>query len=113
LQEIYRIADFNCGVNPREFLLETIDDYLQKTPNLLSEIRAALSENKLKTLQLLVHTLSSSSATLGANKLATLCTQLEIMVVSEMQEEIIEQISKIEAEYKNVETVLVEKREKY
>ena len=113
LQEIYRIADFNCGVNPREFLLETIDDYLEQTPNFLENIRAALSENNLKTVQLLVHTHSSSSATLGANKLATLCTQLEIMVVSEMGEEIIEQIDKIEAEYENVETVLMQKREKY
>ena len=113
LQEIYRIADFNCGVNPREFLLETIDDYLEQTPNSLEKIRAALSENNLKNLQLLVHTLSSSSATLGANKLATLCTQLEIMVISEMGEEIIEQIDKIEAEYQNVETALIQKREKY
>ena len=113
LQEIYRIADFNCGVDAREFLLETIDDYLEETPKFLEEIQVAFSEYNLKTLQLLVHTLSSSSATLGANKLATLCTQLEIMVVSEMRQEITEQISKIEAEYENVKTALLEKREKY
>ena len=113
LQEIYRIADFNCGVNAKDFLLETIDDYLEETPSFLEEIRVAFSENNLKTLQLLVHTLSSSSATLGANKLATLCTQMEIMVVSEMQEEITEQIGKIEAEYENVKTALMEKRGKY
>ena len=35
------------------------------------------------------------------------------MVVSEMQEEITEQIVKLEAEYKNVESALMEKREKY
>lgn len=113
LQEIYRIADFNCGVDAREFLLETIDDYLEETPKFLSEIRVALTENNLKTLQLLVHTLSSSSATLGANKLATLCTQLEIMVVSEMHQEITEQIDKIEAEYENVKSALMEKRGNY
>ena len=113
LQEIYRIADFNCGVDAREFLLETIDDYLEETPKFLEEIRVAFSENNLKPLRLLVHTLSSSSATLGASKLATLCTQLEIMVVSEMWEEITEQISKIEAEYENVKTALMEKRGKY
>ncbi len=113
LQEIYRIADFNCGVDAREFLLETIDDYLEETPKFLEEIRVVFSEDNLKTLQLLVHTLSSSSATLGASKLATLCAQLEIMVVSEMREEITEQIEKIEAEYENVKTALLEKREKY
>lgn len=113
LQEIYRIADFNCGVNAKDFLLETIDEYLEETPKFLEEIRVAFSENNLKSLQLLVHTLSSSSATLGANKLATLCTQMEIMVVSEMQEEITEQIGKIEAEYENVKSALMEKRGKY
>lgn len=113
LQEIYRIADFNCGVNAREFLLETIDDYLEETPNFLQDIRVALSQDNLKNLQRLAHMLSSSSATLGANKLATLCTQLEIMVVSEMWEEITEQIAKIEAEYENVKSALVEKRGKY
>ncbi len=113
LQEIYRIADFNCGVDAKEFLLETIDDYLEETPKFLEEIRLAFSEYNLKTLQLLVHTLSSSSATLGATKLATLCTQLEIMVVSEMREEITEQIDKIETEYENVKTALLEKRGKY
>lgn len=113
LQEIYRIADFNGGVDAREFLIETIDDYLEETPHFLVDIKAAFSENNFKSLQLLVHTLASSSATLGANKLADLCTQFEIMVVSEMREEITEQISKIEAEYKNVETALMEKRERY
>ncbi len=113
LQEIYRIADFNCGVDAREFLLETIDDYLEETPKFLEEIRVVFSEDNFKTLQLLVHTLSSSSATLGASKLATLCTQLEIMAVSEMREEITEQIEKIEAEYENVKTALLEKRGKY
>ncbi|MEM7716450.1 MAG: ATP-binding protein [Cyanobacteria bacterium P01_A01_bin.68] len=113
LQEIYRIANFNGGVDAKEFLLETIDDYLEETPHFLEDISAAFSENNFKSLQLLVHTLASSSATLGASKLAALCTQLEIMVVSEMQEEITEQIVKLEAEYKNVETALIEKREKY
>ncbi|BAY85243.1 multi-sensor hybrid histidine kinase [Calothrix parasitica NIES-267] len=113
LQEIYRIADFNGGVDAKEFLLETIDDYLEETPHFLEDISAAFSENNFKSLQLLVHTLASSSATLGASKLAALCAQLEIMVVSEMREEITEQIVKLEAEYKNVETALMEKREKY
>jgi PAS domain S-box-containing protein len=113
LQEIYRIADFNCGVNAKEFLLETIDDYLEETPKFLSEMRVAFNEDNLKNLQRLAHTLSSSSATLGAIKLGTLCTQLEIMVVSEMREEITEQIDKIEAEYENVESALMEKRGKY
>ena len=113
LQEIYRIANFNGGVDAKEFLLETIDDYLEETPHFLEDISAAFSENNFKSLQLLVHTLASSSATLGANKLADLCTQLEIMVVSEMREEITEHIAQIEAEYQNVEGALMEKREKY
>ncbi|MEO1560703.1 MAG: ATP-binding protein, partial [Cyanobacteria bacterium J06632_19] len=113
LQEIYRIADFNCGVDPRIFLLETIDDYLEETPIILQEIQIALNENNLKTLQLFAHKLSSSSATLGANKLAALCTQLEIILISEMQDEIADHIGKIKAEYQKVKSVLLEKRGKY
>ncbi|MBV6624988.1 MAG: response regulator [Rivularia sp. (in: Bacteria)] len=113
LQEIYRIADFNCGVDPRIFLIETIDDYLEETPKMLQEVQLALSEDNLKSLQIFAHKLSSSSATLGANKLAALCTQLEIMVVSEMRDEIAEHISNIKTEYEKVKNVLMEKREKY
>ncbi|MEM7712916.1 MAG: ATP-binding protein [Cyanobacteria bacterium P01_A01_bin.68] len=113
LQEIYRIADFNCAVNAREFLIETIDDYLEETPKILQDINIAFNKDNFKTLQRFAHTLSSSSATLGASQLADLCAQLEMMVVGEMWEMITEQIAQIEAEYQDVKSALLQKREKY
>ncbi len=113
LQELYRIADFNCGVNARDFLLETIDDYLEETPRFLEDIQVALDRDNLKTARRLVHTLSSSSATLGAINLAGLCAELEMILTNEMQQNIKEQIDKIEAEYENVKIALVQQREKY
>jgi PAS domain S-box-containing protein len=113
LQEIYRIADFNYGVNAKEFLLETIDDYLEETPKFLQDIQVALSENNLKTVRRLAHTLASNSATLGASNLAELCAALEMMIVSEIREGLTEQIEQINAEYENVKSALVQEREKY
>ncbi|MEM9926029.1 MAG: ATP-binding protein [Cyanobacteria bacterium P01_D01_bin.50] len=113
LQEIYRIADFNCSVNARDFLIETIDDYLEETPKVLQDIQIAFNQDNFKTLQLLAHTLYSSSATLGASQLADFSAQLEMMVVSEMWETVTEQIAKIEAEFQDVKSALLQKREKY
>ncbi len=113
LQEIYRIADFNGGVDARAFLMETIDDYLEETPKMLQDIQSSFNENNFKVLHRLVHTLSSSSATLGANKLAVLCTQLEIMVMGQMHQDVKEHIAKIKVEYESVKNALLEKREKY
>ncbi len=113
LQEIHRIANFNCAVNAKEFVLTTIDDYLQETPKFLQEIQVALSNSNFNTLRRLVHTLSSSSATLGASNFAGLCTELEMTLINEMWEEVKEQIDKIKAEYENVEIALIQEREKY
>ena len=113
LQEIYQIADFNYTVNPKEFLLETIDDYLEQTPQFLQNIHFALNQGHFKTLRRLAHTLSSSSATLGASNLADLCMELEMIVVSEMWDDLTEQIALIEVEFDKVKTALLEKREKY
>ncbi|NJO30915.1 MAG: response regulator [Richelia sp. SL_2_1] len=113
LQEIYRIANFNCAVNAKEFLLETINNYLEATPKFLQDIQVALSNNNFQTLRRLIHTMSSSSATLGATNLAALCAELEIILVNEMWEEVKEQIDQIEAEYENVKTALIQELEKY
>ena len=113
LQEIYRIGDFNSGVNPRDFLIETIDDYLADTRQFLQDIQIASSKSDFKKLRRLAHTLSSTSATLGANQFADLCDKLEMMFINEIHEGIKEQIAKIEAEFENVKIALLQEREKY
>ncbi len=113
LQDIYRIADLNCAVNAREFLLTTIDDYLKETPEVLQDIQVAFNNDDLKILQRLTHILSSSSATLGASKLADLSGKLEMMLINEIGEGIKEQVVEIEVEFENVKIALLQEREKY
>lgn len=113
LKEIYRIADLNYGVNAQEFIIETINDYLEATPIFLQDIQVAFTNSNFKTLQRVVHTMSSSSATLGATNLAALCAELEIILINEMCEKVEKQIDKIQAEYEKVKNALIQEREKY
>jgi len=113
LQEILQMADLNSSANAVEFLLEIIDDYLEEVPRLLQDIQLHLSQDNLKSLRRAAHTLSSTSATLGAINLASLCAELETMVVTEALFGAKAQISKIEAEYQQVQTALEQECRKY
>ena len=83
LYEILQMASFNPSVDALEFLFEIIDYYLEETPRLLQDIHIYLDQANYKALRRATHTLSSTSATVGAVNLAKLCTELEIMMVNE------------------------------
>jgi HPt (histidine-containing phosphotransfer) domain-containing protein len=113
LHEILRIADFNTPVDALQFLFETIDCYLEEAPKLLQDVHTYYNQANYKALRRATHTLSSTSATLGAVNLATLCTELEIMIVNETLTDVTEQIYKMETEYQQVEIALEYERKKY
>jgi len=113
LQKIIRIAEYNPAVNPIEFLLETIDYYLTESPQMVPDMQSALSQDNMKTLLRLAHTFGSTSATLGAAHLATLCAKLENMAAKFTLAGAVAQISLIEAEYQQVEIALQQLRQKY
>jgi PAS domain S-box-containing protein len=113
LQEILDMANFNSTIDAKEFVVETIDLYLDDAPKLLQRIMVAHSQNNLKELQRLTHTLSSTSATLGANQLGQLCACVEEMVAHDTLTGIEEKLSQIEAEYQQVQTALESERQKY
>ncbi len=113
LQKIIRIAEYNPAVNPIEFLLETIDYYLTESPQMVPDMRGALSQDNMKTLLRLAHTFGSTSATLGAAHLATLCAKLENMAANFTLAGAVAQISLIEVEYQQVEIALQQLRQKY
>ncbi len=113
LQEIFDMANFNSTVNAREFVVETIDLYLEDAPKLLQDILSAHLHTDIKTLQRLTHTLSSTSRTLGANYLGELCKEVEEMTARETLTEIEEKLSKIETEYQQVQIALSTERQKY
>jgi HPt (histidine-containing phosphotransfer) domain-containing protein len=107
------MASFNPSVDALEFLFETIDYYLEETPRFLQDIHTYIDQNNYQALRRAAHTLSSTSATLGAVNLATLCTELEIMTVNQEfdLDEIINKITEVESEYQLVQVALEIERE--
>lgn len=113
LYEILQMASFNSSIDGLKFLFETIDCYLEDTPRLLQDIHLYLEQVNYKALRRAAHTLSCTSATLGAVNLATLCTQLEIMMVNEELTKAPALICQIEEEYQQVQIALHNERQKY
>ncbi len=62
-----------------DVLLKIIGIYLQKGPELMQEISQAISTGDADKLRHAAHSLKSSSASLGANDMASLCSELENM----------------------------------
>lgn len=113
LHEILHMASFNPSIDAVEFLFETIDYYLEEAPRLLQDIQIYQNQANYNALRRAAHTLSSTSATLGAVNLAAMCTELEIMAVNERLIGTEELIPQIQAEYQLVQTALENEREKY
>ncbi|MGB3204902.1 MAG: response regulator, partial [Crinalium sp.] len=65
------------GEDGETFLAEMINCYLEDTPQLLKEIDQAIREANISNLRRAAHTLKSSSMTLGAKNLASLCKEIE------------------------------------
>jgi HPt (histidine-containing phosphotransfer) domain-containing protein len=80
-----------------------IEFYLTEAPKLLQTMQTALAASDFKTLRRSVHTLLSSSATLGALELAKHCEQLENLIVAETLTDVAEQVLQIEAEYQRAQ----------
>ncbi len=57
---------------------DVVQLYLADAPGLLETMKRAHAENDMSTLQRTAHTLKSSSATLGAMTLTTLCKRIEL-----------------------------------
>lgn len=113
LYEILHMASFNPSVDAVEFLFETIDYYLEEAPRLLQDIQVYRDQANYNALRRAAHTFSSTSATLGAVNLASMCTELEIMAVNERLIGTESLISQIQAEYEFVQIALENERKKY
>ncbi|MDX2216668.1 MAG: response regulator [Oculatellaceae cyanobacterium bins.114] len=69
----YQIAGEGASV----FMIEMIECYLEDAPKLVDSLKSAFIERNAIALKQAAHTLKSSSATLGADKLSRLCQGLE------------------------------------
>ncbi|MEB3337945.1 MAG: response regulator [Leptolyngbyaceae bacterium] len=82
--------------------------YCEESPSLVQGMRVAFSEANFKGLQRSAHTLKSSSASLGAMHLTTLCQELESKSSSGVEHEssLLALITQIEQEYVRVQAAL-------
>ena len=89
-----------------DLLVKLINIYLEDSVRLLEALRRAHSEGDVGGLKRQAHSLKSSSASVGALRLASLCKELEAMVRGESPELVNRRISQIEDELGTVRSEL-------
>ncbi len=104
-----RLLDRNGGSG---FLNRMVDLFCRRAPELIQQIRAAAQRGDTDSLHRAAHSLKTSSATLGARKLAVLCRQLEARAKTTLFEDREVLMSAIEVEYSKVEQALAGQVEK-
>jgi HPt (histidine-containing phosphotransfer) domain-containing protein len=62
-----------------DFIDELIDTFLEDAPNMIAEIKSALAGNDADTFRRAAHSMKSNAATFGANELAELAKELEML----------------------------------
>ena len=62
-----------------DFISELIDTFLEDGPKLISQMKAALQARDTESFRRAAHSLKSNSATFGANHLAALAKELEMI----------------------------------
>jgi HPt (histidine-containing phosphotransfer) domain-containing protein len=95
-------------LNQEEVLAEVITRYLEDAPKLLQDLSDGINQGETELVTRTAHTLKSSSAMLGATRLAHLCQELEAQAKSENLEVTAALLSQIKVEYESVKTVLLE-----
>jgi HPt (histidine-containing phosphotransfer) domain-containing protein len=85
-----------------DLLTRVINIYLEDSLRLLDALRHALSEEDGAGVKRQAHSLKSSSANVGALRLAELCKELEAAGEGESTDRILEKISRVEEEYASV-----------
>ncbi|MEQ9548012.1 MAG: response regulator [Coleofasciculus sp. G3-WIS-01] len=93
-------------LNQEDVLAEVIKRYLEEAPKLLQNLSDALTQGQTELLERTAHTLKSSSAMVGATRLAHLCQELEAKAESETVEVKAALVSQINAEYEPVKRAL-------
>ncbi len=91
----------------KDFFPAVIDLYLKNSSNLLERLRDSINRENSFFLGEAAHNLKSSSATLGAHRLAALCGQLEDTSRIKSNGDARSVFSGIEAEYNRVREVLI------
>ncbi len=94
------------GKDNRALLAKVISKYFESAPELLERIRQAHARGDHEALRLASHTLKSSSANLGANRLAQLCREVEIQARNRSADEIASKLAQLQAHYDHASQLL-------
>lgn len=105
LQAIQKLRE-SAGANETLFT-DIIDCYLKESPQILSQIRVAVTQGDAKTVYRLAHTWKSSSAYMGARTITELCREIEAIAFSEISH-VADLLSQLEAEFERVKAALLQ-----
>jgi signal transduction histidine kinase/CheY-like chemotaxis protein/HPt (histidine-containing phosphotransfer) domain-containing protein len=95
----------------RNYLVELIDSFLEDAPGLLAELNRAIESGDAVGAQRGAHSLKSNGADFGATEFSNLCKELEALARSGTLGGARELFSRIDTEYKKVESALRAERE--
>ncbi|WP_159790646.1 PAS domain S-box protein [Sodalinema gerasimenkoae] len=99
------------GEDDSQMFLEVIESYLEEVPQLLSECSEAIADQDKVRVQRLVHTLKSTSATLGATLLSQACSDFEQRALKATAAEHQQRLTRLLNEYQPVRQALLNLRE--
>ncbi len=89
-----------------DFLKKLITIFMATSPERIDGIRLSITEERWSDVKAGAHSLRSSSLTLGAEKVAALCTKLESAQTKSVAEELFKSLqvefSQVEAELKHL-----------
>jgi len=105
-EEIQQALNTLVGDQEPELLTELIQTYLEGSASLIEDLQTASQHNNAAQLEQAAHSLKSSSASLGATRLAELCRQLEYQGRNQQLSEVIPQVEQVEQEYVQVRQIL-------
>ncbi len=101
------------GETYNQFVIEIIDDYLQESEVLLTEMKTALAEKDGASLQRVAHTLKSISGTVGANSFSELFDEVKSLTEEGNFIKISLLMPMIIVNYQRVKVALQEELQKY
>lgn len=81
------------------FLVELIDLFLKDSPELIKEMRSGLAESDIERVRRAAHSLKSNSASFGADRLARVARELEMMAKNGTLDGAESRLLAVEAEY--------------
>jgi signal transduction histidine kinase/CheY-like chemotaxis protein/HPt (histidine-containing phosphotransfer) domain-containing protein len=91
---------------------ELINIFLDDTETRLIEMRALLVQNNLPAIGQIAHAIKGAGLTMGAKRLAGLCSQIELFVQLGAQDKVAEKVTEIESEYGRARAELQQMKKK-